>query len=169
MADPTATTRTRPLTGSAIPPETSVASAPDADDVVYVGAKQIGAVIGEDARSVNHLISVGALPVFKLPPSQLCRMRRSRWLAHVAEREAAAKAAFAAAAERREGRRQGQQRRTPAQGTPPQAGEVEAAQAGGAGGRRQPCEPKPVNVPKAASPRRRPPFGTGNPGKPAER
>jgi hypothetical protein len=51
---------------------------PDDPDKVIVGVPDIAKYLGETERSINHLISLGALPVFKLPGSIQWRLRPSR-------------------------------------------------------------------------------------------
>jgi hypothetical protein len=60
------------------PAPEALPSAKDDSDFVLVGVPAIAKYLGESIRSINHLISLGSLPVFKLPGSILWRLRPSR-------------------------------------------------------------------------------------------
>ena len=70
-------------------------SAKDDPDFVLVGVPAIAEYLGESIRTIYHLISIGSLPVFKLPGSVHWRLRPStlRELYLQLESEAMAKAA----------------------------------------------------------------------------
>jgi hypothetical protein len=52
--------------------------AEDNPDFVLVGVPAIAKHLGESVRAIHHLISLGSLPVFKLPGSAHWRLRPSR-------------------------------------------------------------------------------------------
>jgi hypothetical protein len=81
-----------------LPASTAPAALPAAEDnpdLVLVGVPAIAGYLRESARAINHLISLGSLPVFKLPGSIHWRLRPStlREIYRQLEREAMAKAA----------------------------------------------------------------------------
>ena len=60
------------------PAPEALPSAKDDSDFVLVGVPAIAKHLRESIRSINHLISLGSLPVFKLPGSIHWRLRPSR-------------------------------------------------------------------------------------------
>ena len=57
-------------------------------DDLLVGVPAISDYLGEDERAVRHQIDLGALPCFKLPGSDIWRMRKSTHLRLVERLEA---------------------------------------------------------------------------------
>jgi hypothetical protein len=86
------------------PAPEALPSAEDESDFVLVGVPAIAEYLGESIRTVYHLISIGSLPVFKLPGSVHWRLRprtlrelylhlENEAMANAAERRARAAAA----------------------------------------------------------------------------